>query len=75
MNENEAQLCPHYINGLWIKLMKLAGSNIIDANSSQPITCPVDHETFLTEFLQPLQVQSHLEMPGILVQLGHTQHT
>ena len=30
---------------------------------------------FLTEFRQPLQVQSHLEMPGILVQLGHTQRT
>ena len=29
----------------------------------------------LTEFRQPLQVQSHLEMPGILVQLGHTQRT
>ena len=29
----------------------------------------------LTEFCQPLQVQSHLEMPGILVQLGHTQRT
>ena len=28
-----------------------------------------------TEFRQPLQVQSHLEMPGILVQLGHIQHT
>ena len=31
--------------------------------------------TYLTEFRQPLQVQSHLEMPGILVQLGHTQRT
>ena len=31
--------------------------------------------TLLTEFRQPLQVQSHLEMPGILVQLGHTQRT
>ena len=30
---------------------------------------------FLTEFRQPLQVQNHLEMPGILVQLGHIQHT
>ena len=30
---------------------------------------------FLTEFRQPLQVQSHLEMPRILVQLGHIQHT
>ena len=29
----------------------------------------------MTEFRQPLQVQSHLEMPRILVQLGHTQHT
>ena len=29
----------------------------------------------LTEFRQPLQVQIHLEMPGILVQLGHTQRT
>ena len=31
--------------------------------------------TAVTEFRQPLQVQSHLEMPGILVQLGHTQRT
>ena len=30
---------------------------------------------FLTEFRQPLQVQIHLEMPGILVQLGHIQCT
>ena len=29
----------------------------------------------MTEFRQPLQVQSHLEMPRILVQLGHTQCT
>ena len=29
----------------------------------------------LTEFRQPLQVQSHLEMPGILVHLGHIQRT
>ena len=33
------------------------------------------HDTPVTEFRQPLQVQSHLEMPGILVQLGHTQRT
>ena len=31
--------------------------------------------TTMTEFRQPLQVQSHLEMPGILVQLGHIQCT
>ena len=29
----------------------------------------------VTEFRQPLQVQSHLEMPRILVQLGHTQRS
>ena len=29
----------------------------------------------MTEFRQPLQVQSHLEMSGILVQLGHVQRT
>ena len=34
----------------------------------------IDHED-LTEFRQPLQVKSHLEMPGILVQLGHIQRT
>ena len=31
--------------------------------------------TDVTEFRQPLQVQSHLEMPRILVQLGHIQRT
>ena len=30
---------------------------------------------WVTEFRQPLQVQSHLEMPRILVQLGHIQRT
>ena len=44
------------------------------------ITCLVDaienrYLATLTEFRQPLQVQSHLEMPGILVQLGHIQCT
>ena len=29
----------------------------------------------MKEFHQPIQVQSHLEMPGILVQLGHIQCT
>ena len=29
----------------------------------------------MTEFRQPLQVESNLEMPGILVQLGHIQRT
>ena len=34
-----------------------------------PLTPP------MTEFRQPLQVQSHLEVPRILVQLGHIQRT
>ena len=33
------------------------------------------HKLLVTELRQPLQVQSHLEMPGILVHLGHIQHT
>ena len=33
-----------------------------------------DHP-YMTEFRQSLQVQSHLEMSGILVQLGHIQRT
>ena len=35
----------------------------------------VAHVGLMTEFRQPLQVQSHLEMPGILVQLVHIQRT
>ena len=38
------------------------------------ILSPAYHH-ILTEFRQPIQVQSHLEMPGILVQLGHIQRT
>ena len=34
-----------------------------------------EEEDDLTEFRQPLQVQSHLEMPGILVQLSHIERT
>ena len=32
-------------------------------------------ETSVTEFREPIQVQSHQEMPRILVQLGHIQCT
>ena len=38
-------------------------------------TLITDGGRYVTEFRQPLQVQSHLEMPGILVQLGHIQRT
>ena len=32
-------------------------------------------DQLMTEFRQPLQVKSHIEMSGILVQLGHIQRT
>ena len=48
----------------------------VRASSIQPIcTSCVTSDVALTEFLQPIQVQSHLDMPGILVQLGHIQRT
>ena len=34
-----------------------------------------EFEGDVTELRQPIQVQSHLEMPGILVQLGCIQRT
>ena len=45
-----------------------------DELSLDPFLATVEDKV-LTEFRQPLQVQSHLEMPGILVQLGHIQRT
>ena len=39
------------------------------------VNAVLEKHRFLTEFRQPLQVQSHLEIPGILVQQGHTQRT
>ena len=44
-------------------------SHIVDSPEVKTIV------TVVTEFRQPLQVKSHLEMPGILVQLGHIQRT
>ena len=38
-------------------------------------TDPGLQNVLVTEFRQPLQVQSHLEVPRILVQLGHIQRT
>ena len=40
-----------------------------------PSNWKIDKCLELIEFCQPIQVQSHLEMPGILVQLGHIQRT
>ena len=52
--------------------------------ADDPVTCTAytkDNDLLavegwhMTEFRQPLQVQSHLEVPRILVQLGHIQRT
>ena len=55
------------------------GTPMTPPNTQQPKAFKQyeDHEQQeqLTEFRQPLQVQSHVEMPGILVELGHIQCT
>ena len=45
---NDVDLEPCYFHGLWTQLLKLAGINLIDANSSQPTTQQEDHDVFLT---------------------------
>ena len=71
------------ITGLTISMKKITGSNnIIIPVLMRPTMAHHEHgnpyhrqssRTNLTEVRQPIQVQSHLEMPGILVQLGHIQ--
>ena len=48
---------------------------IFYATHDQHFPSDSEERAGLTEFRQPLQVQSHLEMPRILVQLGHIQRT
>ena len=57
-----------FLNGLFVDPPKI-GPEFLKVNG---LRCDSMH---VTEFRQPLQVQIHLEMPRILVQLGHTQHT
>ena len=51
-------------------------NNIVDDSDAEPTENEFlvgdDH---MTEFRQPIQVQSHQEMPEILVQLGRIQRT
>ena len=47
---------------------------------AEPASVSIEHHAVVsqsvsTEFRQPLQEQSNLEMSGILVQLGHIQRT
>ena len=64
---------------VYITLQYLAGGSYMDifffVGISQSSFFIYYGRQLMTEFRQPLQVQSHLEMPGILVQLGHTQRT
>ena len=58
--------------------MPTRATNRFRTSSSTPPTSGINRirgEFFLTEFRQPIQVQTHLEMSGILVQLGHIQRT
>ena len=48
--------------------------NVYTAAGAQDLN-DIEEPHEVTEFRQPLQVQSHLEMPRILVQLGHIQRT
>ena len=68
----------------WIGLWMLMGTIVSPQRRGFWATSPIDafHGAplhlgvwMMTEFRQPIQVQSHLEMPGILVQLGRIQHT
>ena len=52
--------------------LKLFGSEGISAVKAELQQL---HSLKVTEFRQPLQVKRHLEMPRILVQLGHIQCT
>ena len=74
MDEQWTKLTAHYMRSALVdeKFEKLSSH----MTSTSPYHMPhFRSPTSLTEFRQPLQVQSHLEMPGILVQLGHTQRT
>ena len=39
------------------------------------VRCSQQETPRMTEFRQPIQAQSHVEIPGILVQLGRIQRT
>ena len=67
------ECAPPYIKKSQHPLLPFLGPPPLHATLRQCPFCPYPH--CVTEFRQPLQVQSHLEMSGILVQLGHIQHT
>ena len=61
----------------WLKsclgVTKIPLAYVIQAN--EDVRPEAAEPTDVTDFRQPLQVKSHLEMPRILVQLGHIQRT
>ena len=50
-------------------------AHVTEEGNQEDVFASLNDGGSMTEFRQPLQVQSHLEMPRILVQLGHTQRT
>ena len=75
----QAGLEPKYKEEFWCEVIstatKLDNIMVRPERTRPPHTLFYGEDAKLTEFRQPLQVQSHLEMPRILVQLGHTQRT
>ena len=67
-------MCPFFVQ-VCMFTSTLSGTVPLTAASTTVSSSSPARPTILIEFRQPLQVQSHLEMPRILVQLGHTQRT
>ena len=69
-NPDEVKACQAFDAAVSAKLGAAMSQHDLSSNDID-----ADTPTFVTEFRQPLQVQSQLETPGILVQLGPIQHT
>ena len=84
LNPQTGKISPqfHVVFDDWFTSVLSVGSeDAFDPSTWQDLftTCSYQHlfdeNDPVTEFRQPIQVQSLLEMPGILVQLGRIQHT
>ena len=65
----------HMFAALWPKMRLHLEGHFKSIRCAYRYTMCYETGFLVTEFRQPLQVQRHLEMPGILVQLGHIQRT
>ena len=65
-----------FTQGLWGELWQTMSSTPLIGHMTDSLDSgQTEADAFMTEFRQLIQVQSHLEMPGILVQLGCIQRT